>query len=130
VARLPHHYRHCSALPCPHPPFGLRNRSASVDECRRVQFFPHGGIQRRPSASYALTCQAPFCQNPPLLLSESASELYPWSDRRMSAKLVPTYADRGCHVVSVTIPYGRIVGFLYRSSYFFFQVAPKLYTRG
>jgi hypothetical protein len=26
------------------------------------------------------------------------------SDRRLSAKLVPTLADRGCHVVSATIP--------------------------
>jgi hypothetical protein len=37
---------------------------------------------------------------------ESASELYRPSDRRLSAKLVPTFADRGCHVVSVTNPYG------------------------
>jgi hypothetical protein len=34
------------------------------------------------------------------LLSESASELY----RRLSAKLVPTFADRGCNVISVTDP--------------------------
>jgi hypothetical protein len=33
-------------------------------------------------------------------------------------------------VVSVTDPYGRILGFLYRSRYFFFQVAPELYSRG
>jgi hypothetical protein len=32
------------------------------------------------------------------------SELYRPSDRRMSAKLVPTLADRGCRVVSATIP--------------------------
>jgi hypothetical protein len=31
-------------------------------------------------------------------------------------------------VVSVTYPYGRILGFLDRSSYFFFQVAPQLYS--
>jgi hypothetical protein len=43
---------------------------------------------------------------------ESASELYRPSDRRMSAKLVPTFADRGCHVVSVTDPYGRILALL------------------
>jgi hypothetical protein len=30
----------------------------------------------------------------------------------MSAKLVPTFAGRGCHVVSVTDPYGRNLGFL------------------
>jgi hypothetical protein len=35
---------------------------------------------------------------------EPASELYRLSDRHLSAKLVPTFADRGCHVVSVTDP--------------------------
>jgi hypothetical protein len=44
----------------------------------------------------------------------------------MSAKLVPTFADKGCHVVSVTDPYG----FLDRSHYFLLQVAPQLYSRG
>jgi hypothetical protein len=29
------------------------------------------------------------------------------SDRRLSAKLVPTLADRGCRVVSATNPHGR-----------------------
>jgi hypothetical protein len=28
------------------------------------------------------------------------------------------FADRGCHVASVTDPYGRILGFLDRSRYF------------
>jgi hypothetical protein len=50
--------------------------------------------------------------------SESARELYRPSDRRLSAKWLPTFADRGCHVVSVTDPYGRILGFLDRSHYF------------
>jgi CBS-domain-containing membrane protein len=40
------------------------------------------------------------------------------SDRRLSAKWLPTFADRGCHVVSVTDPNGRILGFLGRSRYF------------
>jgi hypothetical protein len=43
---------------------------------------------------------------------------------------MPTFADRGCHVVSVTDPYGRIIDFLGRSRYFFFQVSPQLYSRG
>jgi hypothetical protein len=60
---------------------------------------------------------------------ESASELYRPSDRRLSAKLVPTFADRWCHVVSVTNPYGHIFGFLDRSRYFFLQ-SPQLYSRG
>jgi CBS-domain-containing membrane protein len=50
--------------------------------------------------------------------SESVSELYQPSDRRLTAKLVPTFADRGCHVVSVTDPYGHILGFIDWSSYF------------
>jgi hypothetical protein len=50
--------------------------------------------------------------------SESSSEIYRPSDRRLSAKWLPTFANRGCHVVSVTDPYGRILGFLDRSRYF------------
>jgi CBS-domain-containing membrane protein len=45
-------------------------------------------------------------------LPESASELYRLSDRSLPTKLVPTFADKGCHVVSVTDLYGRILGFL------------------
>jgi hypothetical protein len=62
--------------------------------------------------------------------SESTSELYRPIDRRLSAKWLPTFADRGCHVVSVTDPYCRILGFLDRSRYFLYQVAPQLYLRG
>jgi hypothetical protein len=50
--------------------------------------------------------------------SESASELYQPSDRRLSAKWLPTFADKGCHVVSMTDPFGRILGFLDRSRHF------------
>jgi hypothetical protein len=50
--------------------------------------------------------------------SESVSELYRPSDRCLSAKWLPTFADKGWHVVSVTDPYGRILGFLDRSRYF------------
>jgi hypothetical protein len=39
-------------------------------------------------------------------------------------------ADRGCHVVIVTDPYGSVLGLLDRSRYFIFQVAPQLYSRG
>jgi hypothetical protein len=37
------------------------------------------------------------------------SELCRSSDRRLSAKSVPTFAGRGSHVVSVTDPYCRIL---------------------
>jgi hypothetical protein len=43
---------------------------------------------------------------------QSASELYRPSDRSLSAKLVPTLADRWCQVVSATDPHRRNLGFL------------------
>jgi hypothetical protein len=51
-----------------------------------------------------------FLQNKKTPWSESASELYRPSNRRLS-----TFADRGSHVVSVTDSYGRILGFLDKS---------------
>jgi hypothetical protein len=62
--------------------------------------------------------------------TESASELYRPSHRRLLSMLVPTFDDKVCHVVSVTDPYGRNIDFQDRSLYFFFQVAPQLYSRG
>jgi hypothetical protein len=41
---------------------------------------------------------------------ESANKLFRQSDLRLSAKLVPTLADRGCHMGSVTDPYGFLDG--------------------
>jgi hypothetical protein len=66
-----------------------------------------------------------YVQNKKPPWPQSASELYPPSDRRLSAKVVPAFADRGCHVVSTADPYSRILGFLDRSRYFFFQIAPQ-----
>jgi hypothetical protein len=60
--------------------------------------------------------------------AESASALCRPSDRRLSAKLVLTFADTECRVVSATDPYVRILDFLDRSRYNFFQVAPQLYS--
>jgi hypothetical protein len=45
---------------------------------------------------------------------QSTSELYRPSERGLSAKLVPIFADRGCLVVSAADSHGRILGFLYR----------------
>jgi hypothetical protein len=61
---------------------------------------------------------------------QPTSELYQLIHRRLWVKLVPTFADRGCNVVSVIYPYGRNFGFLDRSRYFFFQIAVQLYSRG
>jgi hypothetical protein len=70
-----------------------------------------------PTAIYcsALLLQMELKKTP---WSESASELYRPSDRRLSAKWLPTFADRGWYVVSLTDPYGRILSFLDKSCYF------------
>jgi hypothetical protein len=52
------------------------------------------------------------------LRPKSASKLYRPSDRRLWVTLVPIFAVRGSHVVSMTDPYGRILYFLDRSRYF------------
>jgi hypothetical protein len=60
----------------------------------------------------------------------SASELYWPSDRRLSAKLVPTLADRECRVVNAMNPHGRYFRFSRPEPLLFFQVAPQLSSRG
>jgi hypothetical protein len=57
---------------------------------------------------------------------KAASELYRPSDRRISKKLVPAFKDSECRTVSATNSYSSILGFLNRSCYFFFHVAPQL----
>jgi hypothetical protein len=48
----------------------------------------------------------------------------------LSAKLVPTFGDRGCCVISTADSYGHILGFLDRSRYLSFQISAQLYSRG
>jgi hypothetical protein len=45
--------------------------------------------------------------NKQTLWFQYTNKLYRWSDRRLLAKLVPTLADRGCHMVSATNTHGR-----------------------
>jgi hypothetical protein len=61
--------------------------------------------------------------------SESVGELCQPTERYLSAKLEPNFADGGCHVVIVTDPCGSILGFIDRSRHPFFQVPPQLYSR-
>jgi hypothetical protein len=61
---------------------------------------------------------------------QAESELYRPSDRRLSAKLVPTFADWECRVLSTTDPHGRNLGSLDRSRYYFFQVPHRFYSPG
>jgi hypothetical protein len=50
----------------------------------------------------------------------NANELYRPSDSRLSVKLVATFGDRGSRVVSAAETYGRNLGFLDRSRFYFF----------
>jgi hypothetical protein len=65
-----------------------------------------------------------------LIWPESMSKPHQPCNHHLSAKLVSTSVEKGCHMVSLTHPYGRILGFLDRSRYFFFQGAPQLYSWG
>jgi hypothetical protein len=89
-----------------------------TESLKQFRFYKDGGF----TVTQKQTKQIPW--------PSPASELYRPSDRRLSAKLVPTFADRGCRVVSATDPQGRILDFLDRSRYSFFQVAPQLYSGG
>jgi hypothetical protein len=98
------------------PSCGLAHPSA----CRDKRQQPSTGI--RASRRYEPNTsrdKSDFKKSTPW--PETASELYRPSDRRLSAKLVPTSADRGCNVISVTDPYGRFLGFLDPRRYVFFQ---------
>jgi hypothetical protein len=64
-----------------------------------------------------IICLELYEQNKQTLWPEPTSELHRSS-------------DHGCHVVSVTDPYGRVLGFIDRSRYIFVQVAFQLYSGG
>jgi hypothetical protein len=111
---------------------------AGLDDIEDWQFFTLTRLEHRPlcrpgrsQSLYRLRYSGSRCHN----VKEnpwpvSASELYRPSDRRLSAKVVPTFADRRSDVVSVTDPFARNLNFLDRSRYFFFQGSPQLYSRG
>jgi hypothetical protein len=61
--------------------------------------------------------------------AQSSSELYRPSDRRLSAKLMPTLADRGCRAVSATNPHGREIRFYRPDPRLSIQLAPHINTR-
>jgi hypothetical protein len=73
-------------------------------------------MQEEASNSSIMLCRYKQKQTP---WPESASELHRLSDRRLSVKLVTNLRMEGCRVVSVRDPYGRNLGFLDRSRYFF-----------
>jgi hypothetical protein len=84
----------------------------------------------------------PFCARFTLLLNNNNNNNNNNSVTFVCEQTMPTerspsvgevnanFSDRGCHVVSVRDSYGRIPGFIDRSRYFAFEVAPHLFSRG
>jgi hypothetical protein len=101
-------------------------------------FFCSGGNRTRASGSVAKNSLCTWKTCLIMLYQQTKTKQTPWhesmskldrlKDRRLSGKLVPTFADRGFHMVSVTDPYRRTCGFLDRSCYFFFHEASQLYS--
>jgi hypothetical protein len=71
-----------------------------------------------------------FKYDPKKIMARVRERIIPTEQPRLIGDVSAKFADRGCHLVSVTDPYGRIFGFLGRSRYLFLPVAPQLYSRG
>jgi hypothetical protein len=94
----------------------------------RFRFLAPPDVLRRNWSEAGFTQPREYSWGPKTPWSESASELYQPNDTRLSAKCQLLWIE-GCSVASETDPYGRNLGFLDRSRYFFFQLAPELYSR-
>jgi hypothetical protein len=99
--------------------------------CGPSSFFSnsHWGLFPKWSSGWSvkLTTQNKLNNNSVALVRERT---IPTEQPPLVSEVTAKFADRGCHVVSVMDPYGRILAFLDRSRYFFFQAAPQLYSRG
>jgi hypothetical protein len=83
------------------------------------------GLNPLANSTDRATVARPFLKKTPW--SESASELYRPSDRRLSAKWLPTFADRDGQRDGSLWPYFR---FSVQEPLLFYQVAPQLYSQG
>jgi hypothetical protein len=95
--------------------------------------FPCPSVWRAMSSAYVTTCilrtnNNNNSNNNSITLVRERT--IPTERLRLSVKLVPTSVDRGCLVVNAADPYRSNLDFLDRSRYFFFKVAPQLYSRG
>jgi hypothetical protein len=90
----------------------VRNLLVTVPLGPEVRFKCHESWERKNSVALVRKRTMPT-ERPPLV-----------------GEVVPTFADRGCCVVSATDPPVVSLGFLDRSRYCFFQVAPQLASRG
>jgi len=77
------------------PLFDLQKRSASIEECQWVLFFPHGVIKWHNISSYTIPHQIQFCQTAPLVPSvtwqQNAMEY--WQEDSVSTDIPPISAS-------------------------------------
>ena len=91
----------CTSHPslCSCPLVGLHKWSTSINECQRVPFFPHGGIQWHTLPSQALLCLMLLCRTVPLLPSvtwqQNVTEY--WWEHSISTAIPPTSSVMGQH---------------------------------
>jgi hypothetical protein len=89
--------------------------------------------QRNREEGKIIVCRRHFLRDISIKLNSVAwvcDRTIPTERPSLVGEVSTKFAYRGCQVVSVTNPYGSNLGFLDRSSYFLFQVAPQLYSRG
>jgi hypothetical protein len=106
---------------------GFATRYYFLSECRRLKFASRFcGAPSLTRGRVSISHQITYSQEPLALYSNQRAtnsmalvreQTIRPSDRRLSAKLVPTFADRGCRVVSAPNPRARILRFLDRSRY-------------
>jgi hypothetical protein len=93
-----------------------------------ITYRQQGKLKRRGTVSLFLFTQQTTRKQTPW--PESARELYRPSDRRLSAKLLPTFADIGVSRSQHLDPLRPNSRFSRPSRYLFFQLAPQFYSRG
>jgi hypothetical protein len=89
-------------------PLGYRDRQAYICYGSIFVEFEIGAWQKREISIYLS------------VLYQVTDQIFETSDRRLSAKLVPTLVDRGCRVVSAENLHGRHS----------LEIAPQLSSRG
>jgi hypothetical protein len=94
---------------------GCRVVNATVPHGRILGFRDRSNIYKQKKNSVALVRERTIPTERPPLIGEVSANFF---------------ADRGCRVVNATDLHGRILGFQDPSRYFFFKVAPQLYSRG
>ena len=92
TAEMYHPLPHCANIHC----LLSINAQQALMNISWCHFFPHGRMQLHTFASYALACQAPFCQTAPLLpfvTRQQNVRKYWWEGLASTASLPTSTSD-------------------------------------